>query len=85
MYIYTYMESKDETTTTPAGDGTNKTTETDDGAKYNDSKIDNDDDLEDTTFNRVWIKNKKIIKGLYSVKGINQELVNYATNKKSRL
>ena len=74
------MESKDETTTTPAGDGTNKTTETDDGAKYNDSKIDNDDDLEDTTFNRVWIKNKKIIKGLYSVKGINQELVNYAKN-----
>ena len=74
------MESKDGPNTTPVGDVTDKTKETADYAKYDDSKIDNDDDLEDTPYNRVWIKNKNKIKGLYSVKGINQELVNYAKN-----
>ena len=74
MYIYIYMESKDGPNTTPVddvtnktkdgpntnpvGDVTDKTKETADYAKYDDSKIDNDDDLEDTPYNRVWIKNK---------------------------
>ena len=73
-------KTKDGPNTNPVGDVTDKTKETADYAKYDDSKIDNDDDLEDTPYNRVWIKNKNKIKGLYSVKGINQELVNYAKN-----
>jgi ankyrin repeat protein len=52
----------------------------DDFAEYNDSKIDNDDDLEDTPDNVTWKENKAKIKALYSVKGITQNLVNYGNN-----
>ena len=52
----------------------------DDYAEYNDSKIDNDDDLEDTTDNVTWKQNKAKIKALYTVKGITQNLVNYGNN-----
>ena len=49
-------------------------------AKYDDSNIDNDDDLEDTPYNITWKENKAKIKALYSVPGITQNLVNYGNN-----
>ena len=47
---------------------------------YDDSHIDNDDDLENTEYNITWKKNKIQIKALYSTKGITQELLNYGNN-----
>ena len=47
---------------------------------YDDSHIDNDDDLENTEYNITWKKNKTQIKALYSTKGITQELLNYGNN-----
>jgi ankyrin repeat protein len=52
----------------------------DDNAVYDDSKIDNDDDLENTDYNITWKNNKAKIKELYTVKGITQNLVNYGNN-----
>jgi hypothetical protein len=53
---------------------------TEDDAIYDDSHIDNDDDLEDTYDNKTWKINKAKIKALYTVKGITQNLVNYGNN-----
>jgi len=49
-------------------------------AKYDDSNIDNDDDLEDTDDNKTWKENKAKIKALYTIQGITQNLVNYGNN-----
>jgi ankyrin repeat protein len=51
-----------------------------DDSKYDDSNIDNDDDLENTPDNIEWKENKKKIKELYNTKGISQQLVNYSNN-----
>ena len=56
------------------------TKEEDDGAVYDDSYIDNDDDLENTPDNIEWKSNKRQIKLLYTNKGISQELINYGNN-----
>ena len=57
-----------------------ETKEEDDGAVYDDSNIDNDDDLENTPDNIEWKYNKSQIKLLYTSKGISQELINYGNN-----
>lgn len=54
--------------------------EEDDGAIYDDSYIDNDNDLENTPDNIEWKNNKRLIKALYTNKGISQGLINYGNN-----
>ena len=55
-------------------------TKEEDEAVYDDSYIDNDDDLENTPDNIEWKYNKRQIKSLYANKGISQELINYGNN-----